>query len=278
MTSGPLDAILLAMDKSAVRDGLELAFLSNLEYFRELTRRSGGTVLDEDGVTCFASPHPFPFLVSGAFRTDPSRPPADVLEHLGRFRASRGRSLPLSALGGRDDDLIEAALEVGWTLGESPDPLQVLDRQRLEGHDVAGIAFRPVVDAAGVADLTAVCQGAHAAYGFPDDLFATLFARPEAVIAAHIRAVVGYDGDAPVATATLFLTHGVAYVGWIAVLDDHQRRGLGAAATAVVTNDGFDRGAQCTVLVASPMGAPLYRKLGFVDVAEIVGLEPPESA
>ena len=255
-------------------DGLQLAFLSNLEYFRELTRRSGGTVLDQDGITSFASPHPMPGLVSGVFRTDPATSPADVLERARDFFAPMGRSIPVSALVGPDDDLIAAAVEAGCTI-DGPVPLQVLARQRLDAHERADIEFRTVADDAGITDYITVCREAHASYGFPDDLFPALFGRSAAILAPHLHAVVGYDGADPVAAATLFLTHGVAYVGWVAVVSGRRRRGLGAAATAVVVNRGFELGASCSTLLASPMGTAVYRRLGFLDVGALVELVPP---
>lgn len=255
-------------------DSLELAFLSNLEYFRELTRRSGGTVLDQDGITCFASPHPMPGLISGVFRTDPATSPADVLGRAREFFAPMGRSIPVSALVGRDDDLIAAAVEAGCTM-DGPVPLQVLVRQRLDGPDRDDVEFRSVADDAGITDYITVCREAHASYGFPDDLFPTLFGRPAAILAPHLHAFVGYDRGDPVAAATLFLTHGVAYVGWVAVVSDRRRRGLGAAATAVVVNRGFELGASCSTLLASPMGTAVYRGLGFADVGALIELAPP---
>ena len=257
-------------------DWLELAFLSNLECFRELTRRSGGSVVDDGGVTCFASPHPMPGLVSGAFRTDPAVAPTEVLARTQEFFGRLGRAaFDLSALAGRDEDLAAGAVDAGWTASTGGDPLQVLTTGPLVGYEVAGVDFRRVTDSSEIAAYTAVCVDAHAAYGFPADLFPTLFARPETMLAPHLQAVVGYDGDRPVAASTVTLTHGVAYVGWVAVVADQQRRGLGAAATAVVTNLGLELGARGAVLMASPMGAPVYRRMGFVDVGLVRALTAP---
>ncbi len=258
-----------------VPNGLELAFLSNVEYFRELTRRSGGTVLDQDGVTCFASPHPMPFLVSGAFRIDQAASAADVLDRAEDFFGALGRGVALNALEGRDEDLISAAVAAGYTASEHPTPIQVLDRRRLDGYEVPGVDFRTVTDEIGVADYAAVCADAHVPYDFPEDLFPTLFARPATILAPHLHAFVGYDGADPVAVATLFLTHGVAYVGWVAVPPGNQRRGLGSAATAMVVNRGYELGASCSTLLASPMGAPVYRRLGFVDTGALLDLSKP---
>ena len=256
-------------------DWPELAFLSNLEYFRELSRRSGGTVLDEGGVTCYASPHPMAFLVNGAFRTDPAVPPADVLERAHEFFGRIDRAFHVMALSGRDDDLVAAAAEAGYAIEEGGDPVQVLTTGPVTGFDVPDVNFRAVTDVAGVHDYTSVCVDAHSVYGFPDDLFPTIFARPAAMLAPHLYPVVGYDGDRPVATATAFLSHGVTCIGWVAVVPDQHRRGLGAAVTAHVTNLGLELGGRAAVLMASPMGAPVYRRMGFVDVGLLRGLSAP---
>lgn len=257
---------------TGVPHGLELAFLSNLAYFRELTRESGGTVLDQNGSTCYASPHPMPFLVSAAYRTDPAMAPALVLAQAQTFFAPLGRPAILTALAGRDDDLIAHAVDAGFVDAGS-EPLQVLPRQRLDGYDVAGVQFRTVTDESGVADYISVARASHASYGFPDDLFPTLFARPATMLTPHVQAFVGYAGTAPVAVGTLYLTHGVAYVGWISVIPSERKRGLGAGVTAAVVNRGLELGASCATLVASPMGAALYRRLGFADVGALVNLK-----
>ncbi len=82
----------------------------------------------------------------------------------------------------------------------------------------------------------------------------------------RIHAVVAYDGDRPVATAQVFLSGNVAYVGWVAVVRDAMRRGLGSHVTRVVVDAGFATGKDAATLMASPIGAPVYRRMGFVDV------------
>ena len=97
-------------------------------------------------------------------------------------------------------------------------------------------------------------------------MFSTLFARPAVAIGPHLQAFVAYEAERPIATGTLFLTHGVTYIGWIGTAREHGRRGLGSSLTAWLVNRGHSLGAHGSVLLASPMGAPIYRRLGFVDV------------
>lgn len=103
-------------------------------------------------------------------------------------------------------------------------------------------------------------------YRFPDGLFAAMFAAPSSVLSPAIHAVLAYVGGAPVATAQVFMHGEAAYVGWVAVVRNAARRGLGWLITETVVNERLARGAKAAVLLASPPGAPLYRKMGFVDV------------
>ena len=60
---------------------------------------------------------------------------------------------------------------------------------------------------------------------------------------------------------------------------EFRRRGYGAAATWAAIEVGAQRGCDHAVLQASEMGAPVYRRMGFVDVGRYVQLEgaAPES-
>ena len=72
----------------------ERILLSDLNYaeaLRDLTRRAGGVVHDEDGVLCYAGADPFPILMTGVMRTGSGPSPAVVLERAQAFFAGRGR-------------------------------------------------------------------------------------------------------------------------------------------------------------------------------------------
>ena len=241
---------------------------AHLAYVRFLTEAGGGGVVDGGGIVIYRSTTPLPFLVNGAARTDPSVPPEGVVDAVRGHFGPRG--FEILCLEGRDDDLGAAAENAGLRIG-SPDPLQYLDRPPRPGPaDRSALEVRPVTDASGVRDLAEVCEDAHFAYGslFPKGTFQGILGEP-AVLAPAIDAVVVYEHGAPVATAQVFAHGELAYVGWVAVARTAMRRGFGWLTTEEVVTRSFERGAKSAVLLASPMGAPLYRQLGFVDVGNL---------
>ena len=73
---------------SAALDDALLTALSDLNHVeanRELARRAGGTVVDEDGLTFWAGAHPLPVLANAVVRNDRSIRAVDVLARARRF-------------------------------------------------------------------------------------------------------------------------------------------------------------------------------------------------
>jgi GNAT superfamily N-acetyltransferase len=60
----------------------------------------------------------------------------------------------------------------------------------------------------------------------------------------------------------------LAYIGLVGVLPEFQRRGVARAMMEHVLGLLRERGCEVVLLDASPVGAPLYEKLGFVDDAK----------
>ena len=56
---------------------------------------------------------------------------------------------------------------------------------------------------------------------------------------------------------------------------EYRGRGYGAAVTARAVIDGFANGAELALLAASPMGEPVYRRLGFREVLRYVLFRRP---
>jgi GNAT superfamily N-acetyltransferase len=75
------------------------------------------------------------------------------------------------------------------------------------------------------------------------------------------------DGD-PAASGQLFRTGDVAGVYSIGVRERFRRRGLGATITAAALAAGRDTGCSIGVLQASPMGEPVYDRMGFETVTD----------
>ncbi len=83
------------------------------------------------------------------------------------------------------------------------------------------------------------------------------------------------DGD-PAACGQLLRTADVAGVYSIGVRERFRRRGLGAAITAAVLAAGRDAGCSIGVLQASPMGTPVYERMGFETVTQYHRFSPTE--
>ena len=169
---------------------------------------------------------------------------------------------------GRDDDLIEAADEVGMFSFGDPASLMVLTGPLSPADSPPGVRIERATMPQQIEDAAVVCADAYAVYGMPADVASACLVA-ETMLAPHIAAVVAYDQDGPVATASAMATHGVVYIVWVGTAQRAMRRGLGEAVTRAATVAGLEFGARWTTLSASPMGAPVYRRMGFVDVAHL---------
>jgi len=72
-----------------------------------------------------------------------------------------------------------------------------------------------------------------------------------------------------VCTSLLFSGNGLAGIYGVATLPGERKKGLGAFATAEPLRRAYELGYRVGVLQASAAGHPVYRKLGFTDLAEV---------
>ena len=246
-----------------------LALASHVDYFRNVSvREPGGAVVEEGGVFLYAGPHPLPVLVNGALRLEQDLDPTDVIDRAQAFFGARGRGFSIYGLVGRDDDVIDAAERAGMTAFGDPAPLMVLTGTLPPADLASGVRIERVTSEQQVADAAAVCADAYAVYGMPADV-PTACMTPRTMLTSDTAAVVAYDGDGPVATATAMGTGDVSYIAWVGTAQRAMRRGLGDAVTRAATTSGLELGPDVTALLASPMGAPVYRRMGFVEVGRL---------
>lgn len=141
----------------------------------------------------------------------------------------------------------------------------VTPRQLVQPPAPVGVEIR----AAAVSDLDAVLTVDAEAFEAPVDVerpwLEPLLTAEQAVVAA------AYDGSRAVGCGYAVLADGEdgrsVYVAGIGVLGSHRRRGIGAAVTAWLATQGFERGAALTHLHPdTDEAAAIYRRLGFVEV------------
>jgi GNAT superfamily N-acetyltransferase len=83
----------------------------------------------------------------------------------------------------------------------------------------------------------------------------------------RVRLYIAYSGKEAVSSAMVYLMGDVAYLGFVATRQEHQRRGYAGAiaryAIAVANEEGpFSK----TILHSTLAGLPLYRSLGYSEV------------
>ena len=84
--------------------------------------------------------------------------------------------------------------------------------------------------------------------------------------------VTGSVNGVPVSTALVGVTGNTAGIYNVATPPEHRRRGYGEAVTWAAVAEGHRLGCDHSVLQASPMGAPVYRRMGYLDLGTYVQL------
>jgi ribosomal protein S18 acetylase RimI-like enzyme len=246
----------------------ERILLSDLNYaeaMRDLTRRAGGTVLDEDGLLLYAAPHPLPVFANGAMRTAAACAPERILERAREFFGARRRGFSLIVRTHADADLRVLAEKEGLSVyGEAPG--MVLDHPLAAAHAPDGVELREVTTDADAKSFAAVQGAAYGTYGMPPDVTPLMLASIDVLRAPHIATFMALvDGEAA-AGAMVVVTHGVAGIYWVGTTPAARGRGLAELCTRAATNHGFELGARVAALQASTMGEPIYARMGYVEV------------
>jgi len=204
-----------------------------------------------------------PVISNVALRREDGADAADFLARASDFfaRGQRRFSIWLRAEQPADRDLVAAAESAGFrTVFEMPE--MTLDAPLPSKPLPAGAELRRLSAPDQVPDFWRVAKAAYATNGFPPEVFAG-YTRHEGLLAANVAAFVAYLDGEPVSIAMTIVNNDVAGIYWVGSIEQARGRGLGQAATVAATNAGFDLGGKIASLQASPMGRPIYSKLGY---------------
>src|SRR5258705_9694265 len=237
--------------------------LNMQEMYREMARWTpGGFVVERAGLVMVGAPHGTVVtnmaIVAG--RTGVER----VVEETARVYGRGG--LPFSVHTRAHVDVeLGAALAAGGFHEIAATPGMVLHAGAGTAHEApAHLAVRAVERDADRAAYAEVMAEAYAVYGSPEESTQAYFARMESVRGPTTQAYLGWVDGRAVSGAILYLSHGIGGVGWVGTRPSVFGRGYGAALTWRVVEEGLRRGVPLLNLQASPMGEPVYRRMGFV--------------
>ena len=239
-------------------------------FFSRFGRRPNGEQGSRRGVTWYRSGVDYA-LFNGAFSNGPTPEPEIIEEVVAEFRP---RQLPF----------------LWWILPSSRDPSELRKRLHAAG-------FVPDHEAPGMAlELTKLVDPPPAPQGFRFEtvrgedglekfgrtLNAGDFQAPEEVAREIPRLLQPEAGDPswrffigllherPVATSLRVNHGGVVGIYGISTIPEARRQGIGTIMTRVAVDDGRSSGdGDYAVLTATPLGAPVYRKMGFQECCRV---------
>lgn len=207
-----------------------------------------------------------PVISNAAFRRDDDVDGEDFVARAQEFFAQRGRrfSIWLRAEQDADSDLAAATEAAGFqAIYEMPEML--LGAPLTTEPLPAGVELRRLSDPEEAPDFWRVAKAAYASNGFPPEVFAG-YTKHESLLAEDVAAFVAYLDEEPASIAMTIVNNGIAGIYWVGSLERARGKGLGRAVTVAATNAGFALGAEIASLQASPMGKPIYLKLGYEPV------------
>lgn len=161
------------------------------------------------------------------------------------------------------DDALQSG---GWTIDEE-EPALVLAPVPPSPPPLAGLAIRRVATQRELDDFFAITRTSR-----------RYIPSLAAVLDPDVAVFVGYVDDVPVATSRVSCLGAVAEVLGVTTDDAYRRRGFGTALTWAAIDAARQRGCSAIALTASPMGLPVYQRMGFVHACTLRTWLPPAPA
>jgi len=245
--------------------------------FAEVTRRTpGGRVVRQDGLLLVIGTVPSPVIVNTILPEAPSVDPDALAGAVAVYRAAGNHPSILTR------DHLDGALGEQLTSRGYPRllslPGMVLDARHPVEPTADGVSICEVVTET---DRQRWVEGNLRGFGEDE-------ADREAMLSA--TSTLGSLSGGPVtswyamadgrgvaaSTAVVDPETAIAVVGWVGTDVAYRRRGIGRAITLAATNAAFDMGASLVSLQSSPLGFPVYERLGFRTVTGYTLWLPPE--
>jgi hypothetical protein len=232
---------------------------------REIVTRAGGTAEEIDGLLFTYSPHhAAPFIVNGAFRTDPTVPPAHAVANVRNYYAGRGR---IAGIGthAHDADLEEELRSTGWEQLVALAGMVALD-PIARGTPAVDVELQRVDNPARLEQMVRVLGQSFGPEDPWPDVLRACFPDLSTVDPASTSAILATVAGKPAAAAVGYALEPVDVVGFVGTLSEFGRRGLGELVTRAVCAELREMTGRTVALQSSPMAMALYQRIGFRTV------------
>jgi GNAT superfamily N-acetyltransferase len=200
--------------------------------------------------------------------------PGRALAAAEEFFANRPGGWGVTVQVGAEHPLELAVRERGWRIAEEEPLLALAPLARIA--QAAGIDIRRVNSEALLTDFYAASREGFAAAesASPDspageDLTRAFIPSLACALDPDLALFVGYVDGRAVAASGLCRIGQVAEIIGVSVVPAFRRRGFGAAITWAAIGEGAVRGCTAAALRATPMGEPVYRRMGFETVCRL---------
>ena len=242
------------------------AHLNLIASSRQLFELDPGVAIEAgDGWLFGAGSASHPLISNAAFRSDDDLDAGELLARARDFFGPRKRGFAIWARDTPEDrDLSEAAVGAGLEVAYEM-PAMVVEGRVEDRPPPPGVELTRVRSAAAAEDYWRVAADAYLSNGFPPEVFG-YYEDHEGLSAGNVAAFLARQDDEPVGIAMTIVSHGVAGIYWVGSTEKARGQGLGWTMTATAVNAGLEMGVETAALQASPMGEPLYRRMGFETV------------
>ena len=243
---------------------LDRVHASLIHTLTSMTERAGGDVERDADQVRYASRSTDPVLWNGVVALGVTEDPASYVARAVDFFRARDRRATVWTQGSKDTAL-ELFLDAGphQALGDSPEmvltePVPVTPVDGLEISSVARDEQR--------AAFVDVLSQSFAELGADPMSWALTYPDVATLVGDDVYAVLGTLQGTPVSAAVVYIHDGVGEVIHVGTLPDARGKGIAEALTRAVTTEAFARGADLISLQATPLGEPVYRRIGFATV------------
>jgi len=247
-------------------DILQLADLNLAEFVREMARwNTTGEIFEQNDLllTCGADRSPATNFAM-CLNNRQGQSGADLFDRIKSFYGEKKSGFSIHIRKHADTEL-EHILEQNKISLMSDAPGMMRDKPFPYKKIPEGIEVRHITEVSDVVDFASVTTQSYQSLGLPPETGAKIFASPERLLKPSNDIVVAYDKDQPVSAAMVIYSHAIAGIYWVGTVQSARGKGLACACVSAVVNEALKRGAPFVILQASKFGAPVYRRMGFME-------------